>query len=127
MSDEIVRQIIETRLQDNWIETQIDWDNIRFNPKRGDAFISPIISEDESEIKGINCIKRKYTLLIEVRVSKNSGTALVNSYATQLKNLFEGYAEDNFYCLKGRTERVGNSKQWHQRNVILQCRYTDYN
>lgn len=123
MSEEIVRNIIETRLQDNWVLTDIDWDNIKYVPKIGTAFITPMIDESDAEVKGLGCIKRTYTLLIEVRAPRNKGTAVVNSYIEALKTLFGGYIEGNFYCLKGRSQRVGITRQWFQKNVIFTCKY----
>ena len=123
MSDEIVREIIETRLADNWALTDVDYDGVRYVPTNGKPFITPLISEDQAVIKGFKCITRGYTLLIEVRVPKNSGTAVINSYCTQLKALFERYEEGNFYCLSGVAMRIGNSKQWYQKNVVFTCKF----
>lgn len=123
MSDEIVKEIVETRIQDNWVLTDVDYENIRYNPKRGIPFITPIINGDGVEKRGLNCKREDYTVLIEIRVQKNTGTALIASYAKQLKELFEGYTEGNFYCVKGYTQNIGNQGQWYQRNVVLTCRY----
>ena len=123
MSEEIVRGIIEARIQDNWVLTDVDWDNIRYIPKAGTPFISPIVSNDSSNKKGFKCIQQIYTLLIEVRVPKNTGTATINGYVDALKTLFDGYEVGNFYCLKGHAVRVGTSKQWFHKNVIFQCKY----
>lgn len=127
MSDSIVRKIIEERIQDNWSETPIDWDNVSFDPTRGVSFISPIIEETDSNKRGFGCTNRIYTAIIEIRIPKNKGTALIAGYTDQIKALFNNYSSGNFYCIKSKTQRVGSSsKQWHQRNVILSCRYTDY-
>lgn len=123
MSDEIVRNIIETRLQDNWVLTEIDYDGVRYVPRKGVSFISPMISEVPARQKGFKCISRTYTLLVEVRVPKNTGTATINSYCDALKTLLEGYEEGNFYCMAGEAARVGNSKQWYQKNVTFVCKY----
>jgi len=127
MSDTTVRNIIEKRLQDNWVLTPIDFDNLRFKLKRGSPFIAVVISEDDSRNKGFKCVQRVYSLTIEVRVPKNSGSVTIDSYCVLLKSLFEGYSEGDFFCLSGRTVRAGNSKQWLQKNVIFQCKYKDAN
>lgn len=123
MSDIIVRKIIENRIRDNWALTPVDYDNLRFRPKRGESFISVIISENKPKPKGFKCTQRNYTLLIEVRVPKNSSTVTIDSYVRILKDLFEGYSEGNFYCLTGQSLRIGNSGQWYQKNVVLSCKY----
>ena len=119
MADQEVRILLEKRLEDNWVLTPIDWDNIRFIPKRGDSFITPIISEDESKRAGFNCMYRYYTFLIKVWVPKNSGTTVAMSYTSALKDLFEGYQDSGLYVIKGLTQRIGLINQWHQENVIL--------
>ena len=127
MSDIIVRKIIENRIKNNWVLTPVDYDNLRFKPKRGQSFISVIVSENPSKPKGFKCTQRSYSLLIEVRVPKNSSLVTIDSYTGILKDLFEGYEEGNFYCLTGYSVRVGNSGQWYQKNVVLQCKYKQVN
>lgn len=126
MSETIVREIVETRIQDNWVATEVDWDNVKYNPKAGTPYITPVISEVDSIRRSKKCIKRTYTVIVEIRVAKNSGTNIIGGYANVIKNLFEGYAEGHFICIKGRVERVGHIGKWYQRNVILDCRYTEY-
>ena len=123
MSDLIVRNIVEQRLKNNWVLTDIDYENIKYVPKRGTPFITPYISEMDSDVKGIKCQVKLYTILIEVRVPKNKGTITMDSYIRELKGLLGGYQEGNFYCLKGHAERVGGAQQWYQKNVIFQCKY----
>lgn len=127
MSDAIVRKIIENRLKDNWVLTPIDLENFRFVPKRGISFISVVLSEDDSTKNGFQCTKRIYSLIIEVRVPKNTGSTTMDSYCTLLKELFEGHSEGNFNCFTGHSARVGNSRQWYQKNVTFQCKYKDTN
>ena len=123
MSDSIVNEIIETRLNDNWALTPIDWDNIRYVPNQGEAFITPIISNVSSNIKAFRCSEELYTLIIEVRVKDNTGLKVISSYCDTLKNLFVGYTEGNFRCVKGYIQRIGKAGKWYQKNVVFECRY----
>lgn len=123
MSNEIVKQIVETRLYDNWVLTEVGYENIRFKPKRGIPFISVVVSENVPNRKSFKCKNENYSLMFEVRVPKNTGTSTINSYVEELIKLFEGYEEGLFRSFKGYADNIGITNQWFQKNVIFECKY----
>jgi hypothetical protein len=56
-------------------------------------------------------------------VPYNSGSTVAIGYANELVQLFEGYAEGGFVCLKGYVARQSIGTVWHQRMAILECQY----
>lgn len=123
MSDVAVKNIIEKRLGDNWVLSQISWENMKYSPKRGESFVEANVIETDSFKSSFDCMTRIYTVTIKIFVPRNSGVELISSYADQLKTLFEGYKEGFFHCIKGRSENPGAKGNWYRRHVILKCKY----
>lgn len=124
MSDLIVKQIIEKRLNDNWELTPIAWDNLNFHPDDGISYIAPILTPVDSIRRGFGCLRTQYLLTIEIRVKKGEGGKNAESYCDLLKSFFVGFQSGNFNCIKGHSQRIGFNRQWFQKNLLLTCYYT---
>jgi len=121
--DNEVRKIVEKRIKDNWTTTPIAWDNIKYKPDPSKAFIYPVIEGIGSSLASQKCKRKQYTVTIQVSVPYNSGSTNAINYANTLCQLFEGYSEGGFTCTKGYVARSSIGTIWHQRIVILDCKY----
>jgi len=126
-SEQKVNDIVEKRLKEIWALSKIAWENIRFNPKEGTPFISLSVSENEGQRTSKSCTRRNYTVIIEIKVPVNSGNANINSYCDLIKTGFNDYSFEHFSCIKSYVQNAGKTRTWFQKNVVLNCKYTDFN
>lgn len=127
MSSDAVREIIETRLADEWgATTPIDWDNVDYKPSNGNSFIRCIIEGTFSEIVSIGCQREFYQLEIQVLTPQGDGTKQNMVFADQLMAMFVSYAEGQLVCKQGYVARQGGTEEWHQRTVFIEMQYDNY-
>jgi len=116
--------IIETRLNDNWTTTSIQFDNVRFVPVVGTAFIRLQVEWAASNVISIGGrIKSEGYVLISIFVPYGSGNSTIMGYADTIAGLFNMYHEGSIRFKSAIINRVGANKEWFQINVEIPFDY----
>jgi hypothetical protein len=126
MSIEVTRQILERKLKAFWlVRTPIKWDNVKksISIKKGVPYISFKLEGTITENLSIGCQREHYQMIVEVYVPSEIGTTECFSSADDINAEFRNYIEGHLTCSTGRIQRAGNSKEEHQRNVIIDLHY----
>jgi len=120
MSSNTVRQLLETRLNSEWgASTVIFWDDSNKVPKTGVPYIRCTLDGIDSENLSITCVRDFDLLTIQVFTPKGAGAGANLLLCDELVRIFRNYAISTLLCFKVVNERVGNYKEWYQRNVII--------
>lgn len=127
MSSEAVREIVETRLNDQWAAaTPIAWDNVDYKPQPGVSFIRCIIEGTFSEIMSMTCQREYYQLEVQILTPSGEGTKKNMELADQVNAIFVGYQEGNLVCKQGYVARQGDLEEWHNRKVFIEMQYDNH-
>ena len=128
MSVDFIRQSIETRLNGNWTDTPIAYENTPFTPEKGEPFIAPYIltGEGEQASLGSVAVNRWYGLLdIALFVPLDSGTKRAMELVDQLIKLFYHYEVGGLTFLTGSWERLGQDDNWYRYSVSIPFQYDE--
>lgn len=116
--------IIERRLDANWTATPIQYDNVRYIPAIGTAFIRMQIEWATANVVSIGGrIKAEGYVLLSIFTPAGEGTSVPLGYADTLASLFNMYHEDAIKLLAAVINRVGMQKEWFQVNVEIPFSY----
>ena len=118
MSFENERTEIENRLQANWIDTPVSWENITFSEPNNSAWIRLNILNGATEYRAIN-YKKRYNGIINVQifVPIKTGTAIARQYSDIICSLFDSVIFDTVVCDTSSVTIVGSDAKWYQINV----------
>jgi len=124
MSNQIVNDILEKRLNTEWVNrTPIAWDNLDYTPVRGEAFIRSILEAIGSDLMGITCLRVDYLYTIQVFTPSNEGVTSNLILADYVTAIFKNFGEGHLTVHQIATQRVGDEEEWHQRNVLIDVTY----
>jgi len=119
-----IQQIIEVRLKDLWIYTDIAWMNVDYKPVVGTEFIQPIIMEDNAQmmagIAHAGLFREEGALHIIVNVPAKGGMNRAFFLASELADIFRGYEEGGLFLGVSTALRIGETREWYKVNVITQ-------
>jgi hypothetical protein len=123
---ENVQKLIEKRLRDNWTFTEIDWDNVRFNPTRGTAWIRCRVDWSASESRAAGPrVHSEGFVLISIFVPAEQSVIPGVSLAEEVHRLFSLWQVGDLTMRAAHTERVGQVKEWYQLNVVVPFYYNE--
>ena len=112
------RTEIENRLQDNWIDTPVAWDNITFNQPNNSSWIRLNILNGSTEYRAINYAKRYNGIInVQIFVPIKTGSSFARDYADTIVSLFESQTFDSVVCDVSSVTIVGSDAKWYQINV----------
>lgn len=118
-------QELQERLQDNWTDTEIAFDNVQFNPVRGVPFIRIAITQTESELTSIagpalGNYREHGLMTIQVFTPKNDGVQPNARLADMAAALYRGYSSGGLFCMPPRVNRVGAHEEFYQSNLLVE-------
>jgi hypothetical protein len=118
MSFENERTEIENRLQANWIDTPVSWENITFNEPNNSPWVRLNILNGATEYRAIN-YKKRYNGIINVQifVPIKTGTTVARQYSDIICSLFDSVIFDTVVCDTSSVTIVGSDAKWYQINV----------
>lgn len=126
MSDPVAT-ILEGRLETIWgSRTIIEYDNVSIKHGDGESFIRPMLSNVSSEAKSLSCQRESYLFTVQIFTERGEGTDENSGHAILIKNSFFNYVEGNLLCKNVRIERVGDEKEWHRRDVLIEVQYDNH-
>ena len=129
MSFEKVHQLVEERLETEWAaRTPIAWDNKEYIPQRGTDFLRIVLTQTLSQLttaaeygKGNY---REYGLItIQVFTQKNKGARGNVGLSDAVADIFRGWSIDRLFIHESRIDRVGQTEEWYQSNVLIDYYY----
>lgn len=125
---ELASQLIEKRLQDNWTDTPIAFDNVEYVPVVGSPFVRLTISQTTSVLKtfatyGEGMYQEFGLIIVQVFTPRNDGTHPNNVLADKIADLFRGWNSGRLFCGTTRIVRIGTEKNWHHANVMIEFYY----
>ena len=118
-----VTEAIEQFLKDNWTQTPIDFDNVKYTPESGQPWIR--VQIDFPDARAVGTSKNRYfgTIMISVFTSLWIGGIQCADYLDQLETLFSEHALTIHSALQifpARQQRVGvKDTNWYQRNLTI--------
>lgn len=128
MSLNAVESILEKRLALIWgSTTPISWDNVRRNSIPGQEFIRAMVDGIGSENIALNCRREFYIFTVQVLTMSQSGSRYNSQLCDIITSGFDKYQEGYLLCTESYAQRVGEEKQWFQRNVYINLQYDNYN
>lgn len=116
--------VCESRLDANWTNTLIAYENVPFTPVEGTAylncFLRPVLSQNAA-LGGL--AKRDIaSFWIQVFVPLSIGSGLAYQYAGELETLFSNIQTQGLTFYRAETIRVGDEGNgWFLLNVRAQC------
>lgn len=129
MSFETLRSAIESRLQANWTETDVAYENKEFDATQADpqvGFVSLTILGERGATRGIKgttfSVSDHGLISFNVFTTPGSGTRLGRVYADGLCALFEHKVFDNVLTYSATLRTLGIVGNWHQFNLTIPFR-----
>ena len=116
------RADIESRLQTGWTTTPIAWDNGKYIPTPGTAFIRCTILPGDSEALefGRSPLKSHFGIIdIGVFVPRETGTAVARGYVDTLVSLFDLEEFGSVECDEASVQNMGNEEDWHHTSITI--------
>lgn len=118
--------LIVDRLDDNWNETPIDFDNMEFVPIRGIAFIRLQIQWAVTELTSIGGrAKGEGFIDISIFVPSKTGTRRAARMADDLSYIFNRWASGTLEFKAATVQRVGEYNEWFQIKVLVPFKYDE--
>ncbi len=125
-----IRQLIESRANDNWATTPIAWQDVPYYPKKNEAYIAINTLFSESENAGLNSmdnvdapIRENGVLLIQCFTAANIGSSNVLKLAGKIRELYQNTYEAGLAFYAGSINRVGEQNDFLQYNVEIPFYY----
>jgi hypothetical protein len=120
---ESLEHILEKFLQDNWTATPIAFDNVQFNEVRDIPFIRMQTEWADSYYAGVNRERFEGYIFITIYVAANQGIKESAELADEIINLYKALTEPHLIIKAARNVRIGQIKEWYQRNVVIPFQY----
>lgn len=117
---------IEQRLQDNWIMTPIDFDNVKFVPVIGTAFIRLQIQWLATAFTSVGGrAKGEGFISISIFVPADEGTDNINGMADTIAGIFNRYQSGTLICKAAAINRIGSQENWYQLQVLIPFEFSE--
>tara|TARA_R110000824_G_scaffold66023_4_gene171613 strand:+ start:1388 stop:1768 length:381 start_codon:yes stop_codon:yes gene_type:complete len=109
---------IQDRLEVNWIQTPIQWDNISFKQPNNSPWIRLNIINGATEYRALQ-YKKRYNGIINVQifVPIKTGTTVAREYADSICSIFDSVNFETVSCDVATVTIVGSDAKWYQINV----------
>lgn len=118
-----VRRDIEKRVQDNWVTTRVQYENVKFTePKTNENWARLRIFEESANRMNIGQPPRhRHTglIILELYVPENTGTDEIRTMADTFSDLFREAAFNGIQCRAPNATPVGVINGWYRYNVTV--------
>jgi len=110
------RELLEVAFINGWgATTEIKFDNVKFNDKLPDAFVSVMmINYTSVNVCVGSAITRRVrhtgVLAIKIYVKQNIGTGQVYEYADQIRGIMDNLTQNNLFTKASETRRNGETE-----------------
>ena len=110
------RELLEVAFINGWgATTPIKFDNVVFNDKTPDAFVSVMMINYVSDNVCIGSaltkrIRHTGVLAIKVYVKQNIGTGQAYEYADQIRGIMDNLTQSNLFTTASNTRRSGEAE-----------------
>jgi len=122
MSFETVRRDITTRFATNWATTGIAWQNQKFTPPDGTAWVRfSVLEGDTGRINIGNPGHHRHVGMITVQifVPHGTGTKTAREYAATIATIFRDQQFNGITCREASLAQVGEVENWYQMNLTI--------
>lgn len=119
MSLESDRQIIESRLNTNWVTTDIAWDSVDYTPTTGTAWIACSLNPGEEQRFTMGSVRQIGILSIQIFTPISIGANLAYNYADTLAGIFRNALDTGVQFKTPTIVKVGKTESWFQVNVNI--------
>lgn len=120
MSIDLVRENVFERFRLNYSKTEIGYENKKFTPVSGTAWVRISIQEADSNLAGLGS-KRLFRnigiISVQVFTAIGEGTKEANEIAESILGIFNGVSFDGITCRATSIDRVGETNGWYQLNA----------
>ena len=121
---EEVRKILVERLDSVWNNrTFIAFDNIDYYPKVGESFIRCVLNGVYAAPIALGCQREQYLFVVQILTPSIQGEGLNMQYSDVIATGFVGFSFGNLTIDRLISERVGTTKEWYQRNTLIDLHY----
>ncbi len=121
-----IREIIEEKLLALAGTYKVAWDNAHFKESPGIPHMSCLIDNTYSENIAFGCQREYLLITIEVFTPFGEGSNRNLQIADTIKDGFAKYADGYLTCTTSRIARIGQVKEWHQRDVLIDAYYDNH-
>lgn len=125
-STDLVDEVVESVATISDFITPIKWDATRRRPLIGVSFIRCQVDGIGSRNLSLSCRREDYLFTIQVLVASEEGSRGCAILSDTIENGFKNYAEGYLLCKESFSQRVGDEKEWHQRNVTINVQYDQH-
>ena len=112
-----ITEIIEARFLAEWTRTRVQYDNVDFKEKLGEAFIRMEIHYTDARHASTNRQRVYGFVNVMVATPKNTSKGNSNLIIDELKRMLDRYRSGNLRIMVGAPMRIGNNKEWYVENV----------
>lgn len=122
MNFEAEHKAIEARLENNWTETAIAFDNIEFQEQGREEFIRLTILDGASKQASLEDkpLYRNIGLIaIQIFVRPGSGLQRAEKLGDMLAEIYRGAQFSGITCKAPQYQRVGEKENWFQVNLNI--------
>lgn len=122
MSFSTARRDIEKRLNDNWSTTEIAWDNVKFSPVNGTAWVACHIFEDTVNRINIGVPGQHRvtgTVVINIMLPEGGGTDIARQYGDTLAAIFRDAQFSGITFRETTLNNTGINEGWYQFNLVI--------
>lgn len=124
MSTQACVEAVETRLQTNWVTTDIAWPNVDYKPT-GSAYVRCNVfgSWADNGILGTNLKRYRGVIRISVFVPRGDGLVTAQTYADTIAAIFNNQDFDDVVCHVGRQEQGPGNEAYSQIDLLIPYRF----
>jgi len=116
------RTDIESRLNTGWTTTPIAWDNIKYVPTPGTAWIRcTILPGDVEALSFGRDTAKEFSGIIDIGifVPRETGSATARGYADTLSALFDMVAFGTIDCDEASVQNLGIEEDWYHLAITI--------
>jgi len=114
-----INNAFTTRLNTNWIETPIAWDNVSYDPVEGNEWIRATLIPSTTQNAALGKAKKHFGIFwLQIFVPLNGGTGRAYELAEMLDAIFSNMSFDEVVCYAADITRTGDDGNgWFQLDV----------
>jgi hypothetical protein len=111
---------LEQIMADGWHATPIDYDNVRFINTGREPFIRLQIEWSDAYNTGVGRVRNVGYVMVSIYTPKGAHIANSGKYADDINKLYQRATTiKGLTIMPGKVQRVGDRKQWYQRNLLV--------
>lgn len=116
-----INNTFSSRLNTNWIETPIAWDNVPYTPSEGAEWIRGTVIPFPSENTALGkATVNKGLFVIQIFTPLNGGSGRAYELVDMLSAIFANQQFSDIICYAAETQRIGDDENgWYQLNLNI--------